>query len=666
MKKLKPVHCYFIVALFSFLVFYNTLGNDFVFDDESVIQNYPAIRDLSSIPKFFTAEEGFHKVIGNYYRPVVYTTYTIDYSLWGLNPYGFHLTNNLINLIASLFLLAILIRLFAKYKYGLLASLLASLIFSTHPVHTEAVSWVSGRTDSLVTLFFFAAFYFYITYSELKENKYIIFSFVFYALGLMSKEMIVTFPVIIILFDFLWKKKSIKEIFEGWKLYSLYFGLTVLYLVIRYSLLHSTIERTTYNYFYGKDFITAVATMLKTIPMYLKLLVFPFGLLYHYNGVLPDSNSFADVHVLLSLLLIFALLFASLYFYKNNSKISFIILFVFVTLLPVMNIIPTMNFMAERFLYITSFSLVLLIAYVIAKYINKDNLKIVVGLSVLVIVIFSFLTIKRNSEWKDNNTLYSTAEGVDGSVLLVNCGNIYANNKQFDEAFKRYQRSIEIRYNSVLAHHNLGLIYLIRGNLDSAEIKFKDGLKIDSLSPDGYFQLANVYQQENRIPEAIERLERLQTIIPDYRGSKAILENLKSGVNESPQLIPRSDMNGKIDAGKIKELEKRSFDFYQQGKYNDAIKDINEMMKINPFGKSGYLNNLALCYEGLGNNDKAKDCYVQAVKLDSNNINALSGLAGNYLKTGDKKKAVEFYNRILKINPTDQNSRRKIDSLKTK
>lgn len=666
MKKLKPVHCYFIVALFSFLVFYNTLGNDFVFDDESVIQNYPAIRDLSSIPKFFSAEEGFHKVIGNYYRPVVYTTYTIDYSLWGLNPYGFHLTNNIINLIASLFLLAILIRLFAKYKYGLLASLLASLIFSAHPVHTEAVSWVSGRTDSLVTLFFFAAFYFYITYSELKENKYIIFSFVFYALGLMSKEMIVTFPVIIILFDFLWKKKSIKEIFEDWKLYSLYFGLTVLYLLIRYSLLHSTIERTTYNYFYGKDFITAFATMLKTIPMYLKLLVFPVGLLYHYNGVLPDSNSFADAHVLLSLLLILALLFASVYFYKNNNKISFIILFVFVTLLPVMNIIPTMNFMAERFLYITSFSLVLLIAYLIAKYINKENLKIVVGLSVLVIVIFSILTIKRNSEWKDNNTLYSTAEGVDGSVLLVNCGNIYANNKQFDEAFKRYQRSIEIRYNNVLAHHNLGLIYLIRGNLDSAEIKFKDGLKVDSLSPDGYFQLANVYQQENRIPEAIARLERLQTIIPDYRGSKAIIDNLKSGANDSPQLIPRSDMNGKVDAGKVKELEKRSYDFYQQGKYNDAIKDINEMMKINPFGKSGYLNNIALCYEGLGDNDKAKDYYMQAVKLDTNNINALSGLAGNYLKTGDKKKAVEFYNKILKINPNDRNSRRKIDSLKAK
>ncbi|MFA5403957.1 MAG: hypothetical protein WC358_03380, partial [Ignavibacteria bacterium] len=106
MNKLKPIYCYFIIAILSVIVFYNTLQNDFVFDDESVVQNYIAIRDLSNIPKFFTAQEGFHKVIGRYFRPVVSTTYTLDYAFWNLNPYGFHLTNIIINTIASLFLFA--------------------------------------------------------------------------------------------------------------------------------------------------------------------------------------------------------------------------------------------------------------------------------------------------------------------------------------------------------------------------------------------------------------------------------------------------------------------------------------------------------------------------------------------------------------------------------
>jgi protein O-mannosyl-transferase len=665
MKKLKPTHCYFILAVFSFLVFYNTLQNDFVFDDESVVQNYMAIRDLSNIPKFFTAQEGFHKVIGRYYRPVVSTTYTIDYAFWGLNPYGFHLTNIIINSIATLFLFAILSRLFKKYKYGLLASLISTAIFTAHPVHTEAVSWVSGRTDSLVTLFFFATFYFYILYLEEYKNKYIIVSLIFYVLGLLSKEMIVTFPLIIILFDFLWRNKSFREILENWKTYSIYILLTIIYLVIRYLVLKDVPERVKYNYFYEKDVITIIATMLKTIPVYLKLLVFPVGLLYHYNGVIPDSNSFFDGGVIFSIVLILVLLVLSAVFYKKFGKISFCILFVFVTLLPVMNIVQTMNFMAERFLYFSSFALILLIAYLFSKYLNEKNKNIIISLSLIIVIIFTYLTVLRNYEWKDNDTLYLTGEGKDGSVLLVNIGNIFANRKQYDEAEKRYRKAIEIRYNNILAHHNLGLIFLLKGNLDSAEIKIKEGLAIDSLAPDGYFQLANIYQQKGRLDDAINMLEKLQTVVPDYRGSKSQLEMMKSIGSSTDKNIP-PNIQKQFNPNQVSMLEKRSFKYYQDKKYNEAIKDIEEMMRISPTGKSGYLNNLALCYQGLGNENKTKECFEEAIKLDEKNINALAGLADFYAQKNEKNKSIEYYKKILNINPSDENAKRKIDSLSVK
>lgn len=654
MKKLTRIHCYIIITVFSLLVFYNTLQNDFVFDDESVVQNYTAIRDLSNIPKFFTAEEGFHKVIGRYYRPVVSTTYALDYSMWGLNPYGFHLTNIIINTISSLLLFSILYRLFIDYKYGLLASLVSSLLFAVHPVHTEAVSWISGRTDSLVTLSFFASFLFYILYREENTNKYFIYSLIFYTFGLLTKEMIVTFPLIIILFDFLWKRKTLKEILTNWKIYLVYILLTIIYIIIRYIVLKDIVERTKYNYFYGKDTITIFATMLKTIPVYLKLLVFPVGLLYHYNGVIPDSYSFFESSVIFSILLILALLIISFLIYKENGKVSFSILFIFITLLPVMNIIQTMNYMAERFLYISSFSLSLLVAYVITMNIKEKNRNIIIVLTLLIIIIFSFLTIKRNSEWKNNDTLYSTADGKDGSVLLVNSGNMYANRKQFDEAEKRYRRALMIRENNVLAHHNLGLIFLVRGDLDSAEIKIKDGLAVDSLAPDGYLQLANIYQHKGKLNDAIAQLEKLQTIAPDYRGSKAQLEILKSGSGIPEQNVP------------LAILEKRSFQFYQDGKYKEAIKDIENMIIMNPNGKSGYLNNIALCYRGLGDDEKAKEIFEEAIKLDEKNINALNGLAEYYLKKNDKNKSVEYYKKILKINATDINAKNKLDSLNKK
>jgi tetratricopeptide (TPR) repeat protein len=186
---------------------------------------------------------------------------------------------------------------------------------------------------------------------------------------------------------------------------------------------------------------------------------------------------------------------------------------------------------------------------------------------------------------------------------------MYANKKNYVEAEKRYRRAIEIRDNSVLAHHNLGLIYLIKGNLDSAEVKFKKGLSIDSLSPDGYFQLSNIYQQTGRIPEAIASLEKLQNVVPNYRDSKNILEMLKSNSPDKLKNIPDGVVNNQQII-----LEKRSFQYYQEGKFVDAIKDLNEAIKLNPDGQSGYFNNIAMCYIGMNDPGKAKDLLNYTLK----------------------------------------------------
>ena len=243
---------------------------------------------------------------------------------------------------------------------------------------------------------------------------------------------------------------------------------------------------------------------------------------------------------------------------------------------------------------------------------------------------------------------------------MTNVGNIYANKKQFDEAEKRYRKAIEIRDNSLLAHHNLGLIFMIRGEFDSAEIKFKKGLSIDSLAPDGYLQLANVYQAEGRINEAIQQLEKLQLVFPDYRDSKAQLELLRTGSDSDlpPGVNPPENINAEKDM-----LDKRSFQNFQDKKYKEAIKDLEKLIIMVPEQQSGYLNNIALCYEGLGDLDNAEKYLNIAIQEDEMNVNAYSGLAGVFLKKGNKEKAIEQYQKVLTINPNDENALHKIDSL---
>ena len=296
MKKLSVRHCYIIIAVLTVIIFYNSLFNDFVFDDESVIQQNQGITALSNIPKFFTGEEGFHKVIGNYYRPVVFTTYAIDYAIWKLNPFGYHLTNLLIHLIACLILFRILLILFSYSKFNLLVSLLGTLVFACHPIHTEAVSWISGRTDSLFTLFFFAAFYFYLKSQKHSESeKYkqnILLMLLFFVLGLLSKEMMITFPVIILLFDLIYtgfdSKFSFQNVKQRLPVYGLIAAVTILFLFVRHSALSGVPDRPNYLYFLGKDPMTVFATMVKTVPVYLRLMIVPVNLLYHYNGVIPN------------------------------------------------------------------------------------------------------------------------------------------------------------------------------------------------------------------------------------------------------------------------------------------------------------------------------------------------------------------------------------------
>jgi len=672
MSRIKPIYCYLIIIVISYIVFYNSLYNEFVFDDESVIVNNASIQNTDNIVKYFSGEEGFHKVIGKYYRPIVSASYAVDFSIWGLDPYGFHMTNLIIHIIASLLLFKILSFLFSRYKYRNIFSLFGALIFAVHPIHTEAVSWISGRTDSMVSMFFFASFLFYIKFTgnphhEGHENTkhtepsgnfmYLAVSLIFYVFGLLSKEMIVTMPVIILLYDFVYRKKDFKYLKKNLITYGLFAAVTLIYLFIRHSVLADVPDRDSYLYFYNKEWDVVFWTMVKTIPVYFRLLFAPFGLLYHYNGVITNSSSIIEFSAMLSFLFIILLIGLAVFFYKRDSIVSFCILFFLVSLLPVMNIVPTMNLMAERFLYFTSFALAVLITHLLMLASNKRDLGMLIIGIIVIIISLSYLTYVRNEDWKNNETLYSSAIGYEGSVILVNEGNIYSNSKKFDDAKKKYKRAIELRDNSVLAHHNLGLVYMIEGKLDSAEMRIKRGIAVDSLAPDGYFQLATIYNVQGKKDEAILMLEKLQTISPDYRESSAMLESLKSDSGNKENLKSRQY--------EISFLQQRSYENFNAKKYKEAIEDLKKLAELNkdPASVSGFYNNIAMCYSELKDENMSEKYFLDAVKLDKKNVNALNGLVSLYLKRNESDKAMSYLNILIEINPGDEKSKNKLDSL---
>src|SRR3989338_8645359 len=135
----------FLICLAGFLTYANSLSGIFVFDDHSFIENNPAIYQLSN----FKAIAQFHPS-----RPFGTYTFAMDYSLWGLNPFGYHLTNLLIHLMTSVLVWWFVTMLTPGVRWVALA---AALIFAVHPIHTEAVNYITQRYTSLAGFFYLAA-----------------------------------------------------------------------------------------------------------------------------------------------------------------------------------------------------------------------------------------------------------------------------------------------------------------------------------------------------------------------------------------------------------------------------------------------------------------------------------------------------------------------------
>jgi len=661
-SKDKTLAYYIILAVISFAVYANSLSNDFVFDDESVVLGDPTITSLSNIPKYFTGEQGFHKVIGRYYRPVVSASYAVDCAIWGLKPFGFHLTNVLIHVINCLLLYTLLTLMFEKSqsKFKDSAILIGAVIFALHPIHTEAVAWVSGRTDSLSCTFFFAAFISYLKYSKDNRSFYFILLLIFYLLSLLAKEMAVTLPVLIILYDIIAGRLSISEALkQKFKVYSALVILSGLYFVLRWAVLKDTPQRETYFYFYGKDTATVFFTMLQTIPIYFKLSVIPYGMVYHYSGYLPFISSITEFGAIFSLCFIALMCFSAYYLYKKLPAASYAILFFFIALLPVLNIVPTMNFMADRFLYIPSAFLSFIAVAVILKFYTSKNSNIILFASVLFLIGYAYMTYSRNADWKNNDVLFLSAQGKPGTVLYVNIGNIYANKGQFDVAEQYYRKALDLRVESVLANNNLGKVFMVKENFDSAYFYMYKAHMLDTLSPEPMHAMAQLYQRSNRIGEAIMWLEKIQTVTPNYMNSQQMLEQLKTQYG----MLQNSNLS-KDDLNKISELEKSSFKYYQEKNYDKAIEDLKKLITLNPAGGAGYYNNIGMCYFDRAKYEEASENFKLAISSNPKFSTGYNNLGTCYEKLGDFQKAKENYLKAIEADSSNQNAKSNLEKIK--
>jgi len=623
-RKLIIVGILVILILACLAAYYNSPKGDFIWDDINLVVLDYQIKSWNFLKEVFTRDFfGFSDDSRKYgyYRPLVTISYALDWRLWGLNPAGYHWTNVTLHVVCVILLFFIFYRLLNR---TLLIPTLASLFFAVHPIHTESVTWIAGRTDVVCALFFFSGFLIYQVVAErlAAAKNYLpappgtaagaehrpwiwmmLVHLVLFITGMLAKEMIVALPVVTAAYTFVfitgWKWTRIKTFIPVVLLQGAATGGYFLFRYFRVG--YSQQAKDPY------ELITTLLSFIKTIGYYVLKMLVPVSLSAYIQN--PLVESVFDPKFIAAFFFLALFVFIIWRTFQSDKLVSFSLIFLLGSLLPLSNFVrisgpKDMGFMtAERFAYIPSAAFCLIIAIPIGRLIGRLGALLadidwsarsgrrLVALVVVLTMIASFtaLSINRNRDWYDNERLFNQMiAGAPNAVLLyVVLGNIYRINKKYDDAEKVLQKALE---------------YIAPRDREEPTWIYND--------------LAGIYAEQRRFDEAL-RVMKLASRTRTH--NSAVLYNYGE--------IYRA-MN---DCRTAIRYYQRSLSIYREN-HSALVK-------------------LGMCYQSFNNWELANKAFLSALTLTPHDANLLHQIGYNYYRMGYLDKADVYLNYSLNERP---------------
>jgi len=523
----KPAVLSLFVIFSSLAIYINSLSGDFIWDDIEQIVDNPVIKDIGNIPSFFTSD--LWRLISNptigsyYYRPFFLLSLAVDYNLWELNPFGYHITNLVLHTLASFLIYQIGRRLFLKST----PAFLGSMLFAVHPVHVESIAWISGRTDPMAAVFFLLSFYFYILFRDGKGFIMLILSLVAYFFSLLSKEIGITLPLLLLVYELSFKPPlaislKLSKVIHSNKIrllqiIGIYLVISFMYLYIRAAVLGEAIGEFSASPPIEKRIYTSFGVILD----YLRIMVLPVNLKLLYD--VPLRESIFDWQVIFSLLLLAAVFIATLLTYRKDKMVFFAAVWFFITILPVSNIVPLRpTMMAERYLYIPSVGICLLGGLILyrvyqAGSLLSPHLKV---LMFLIFIILSAMTFQRNKLWKDEATYFTkmVEDAPQNTYAHHNLGDAYRKTGNVDKAIKEWEMAIQLYPLHPEANNSLANVALMQGDYPEAVRRYRMALKGRPENPESHYNIALALEMLGNTDEAISHYrEFIRRASPKYQ-----------------------------------------------------------------------------------------------------------------------------------------------------
>ncbi len=535
-KKVTLLHLV-ILALLSAAVFANTLANDFVWDDNFLIVKNYSLRDVRNIPLFFTGHYGdslppstAHKG----FRPIVTSSFALDYLIWGLNPRGYHLTNLLLHVINVLLVYWLVSILAASYLSKRSAdgfarngsrslAFITAFFFALHPIHTESVSYIKNRSDLFAFLFIILALLFFHLWLNRHQKRRIIFyamSLSCFVLALGAKAMALSLPLILLLYLICFSRDRSfgKKILATLP----FLGLIPLYLWFREAVLPTAdpgripFDLTIWSH---------LGAVLKTLGWYLKMLLAPVNL--NADHVFLPPYSLLEAGVLWSAAALLLTGLALLIAMKHSRLVFFGLGWIMISLIPVSNIVYLYSRpMAEQRLYIPSLGFCLLLALGIQRlfliknrYFRIKKVPWIPYAAILIIgTFYAVATVQRNFVWHDWLTLFSdsVAASPDSARVRNNFGLALAEKGLYEQARRQFEAALQLYPDFAEARNNLGTACLDQGKIDEAITHFQASLGLDPEYAMAHKNLGVAWREKGDVDKALSHFRTALGLRPAF------------------------------------------------------------------------------------------------------------------------------------------------------
>lgn len=510
-----------LILLATFLVYSNTLGFKFVYDDRGQILANVQVHAWRYVPHYFFervwsfAYPGIH---GNYYRPLFLLFLLLNYKLFGPYAAGWHL----VSVAAHMGVTYLVYRLARRLTSDNVTALMAALIFGLHPVHIESVAWISGITDPLLALLLLPSFLCYLNAREgtAHRRRWLAGSLVLYGLAMLSKETALILPIIIFTFEWLWQNahgpSGLRTVIRRARTAVVctvpFMLLTFVYLAVRWHVLeglgHTMVPLGVW---------TIIFTWPHLLLFYLWHLLWPFNLSVFYNvpyvrtpGLVPFILPLAGLAAVGFLVFLGVRRLARNAPGKGRLTV-FLCAWILIPFIPLLDlsVLPVGEIAHDRYLYLPSISFCILLAMVLRR-IPPGKLKLL-GLPalqaaavVLLVLVFGISTALQDRYWANDMKLYSrgVSRTPQNRLARTNLGNAMGEEGRYTGALALYREVLARDPDFWLAIYNTGYTYYRMGRLHEAEKYLKRAIAVNGVDSDEYFYLGLTWLKLGEVDDA--------------------------------------------------------------------------------------------------------------------------------------------------------------------